>query len=51
MDSLNSEQENIKNIKKGINMTHHKKISEQFVDNFNVLLDIKTDNILIFCWI
>ena len=44
MDSLNSEQENIKNIKKGINMTHHKKISEQFVDNFNVLLDIKTDN-------
>ena len=45
INALKSSKENNKNkMKSTNNIAHHKKISQQFIDEFNYLLDLKTGN-------
>ena len=45
MNALKSIKENTKNkMESTNNITHHKKISQQFIDEFNYLLDLKAEN-------
>ena len=45
MNALKSNKENTKNkMESTNNITHHKKISQQFIDEFNYLLDLKAEN-------